>query len=398
MIVREAPVPSSHRSGRAARPVNVLMVTDHLGHANGVIHGASRYYMQVFPRFDRSRFNVQLCILGDWHPFADTLERAGTHPIFLKRSKWDPRALSDLLRLVRTMDIDLLHCLAMKGCLLGRLAGRFTGTPALIHLHDTTEPGALIGAMQRRIAPWTVKAVAVSHSVREFTVHRMGVSPERTTTLHNGLDVQAFASPAAGARERIRAELGLPESAFVILLAGRIVETKGQRLLIGLVPRLLEACPDVRLLVVGDGPDVPACRELARRLGIEQAVTFAGQRSDMPEILAAVDAAAMPSLQEEGFGYAALEAAAAGKPVAVFSGGALHEIIDDGITGFVVPRGDAEGLADALVRLAGDREVAAAMGRRGAFRAQRFGIDEHVRRLEALYGEIAGTRGAGGDR
>lgn len=392
MIVKEAPTSSQAAPAPGTRRISVLLVTDHLGHANGVIHGASRYYLQVLPRLDRARYDVGLCVLRERHPFADALEKTGIHPIFLNRSKWDPRAIADLMRVVRSRHVDVLHCLAMKGCLFGRLIGRITGTPALIHLHDTNDPGRFIGFLQRRMAPWTQHALAVSEAVRRYTISQFAIPAERVETLYNGLDLDAFAQPAPDARERVRRELMIPPAALVIMLAGRVVPTKGQRLLIELMPRILRQCPQAHLLIAGDGPDLPSCQQLVQRLGIMSAVSMPGQRSDMPDIVAAADIATMPSLQAEGFGYAALEAAAGGKPLVAFDGGAMREVIDDGRTGFIIEYGNREALADAIIRLAADPVLARAMGAAGALHAGRFGIDRHIRRLEALYSELSRQR------
>lgn len=369
------------------------MVTDHLGYDGGIIHGASRYYEQVLPRLDPARVRVRLCILGRRHPFASRLEQVEVEPIFLERAKWDPRSLNDLLRLVRELRPHVLHCLAMKGCLLGRVVGLATATPAIIHLHDTNEPGTLIGFLQRRLAPWTARALAASEVVHQYTVGRLGLPAGRVETLYNGLDVGAYANPAAGARQRMREALGFDDEAFVIIVAGRVVRSKGQHLLISLMPRLLAAEPRVRLLVAGDGADLARCRDLASSLGVADRVHFVGQRTDMAELLAASDVATMPSLEEEGFGYTALEAAAAGRAVVAFAAGAMHQIIADGLSGRVLRRGDADAMAETLIRLAGNPSVARRMGRVAMARACNFGIERHVGRLEALYSELA--RGGG---
>jgi len=383
-------VSRAHAAQRgSARRLNVLFVTDHLGYVNGVIHGASRYYLQVLPRFDRQRFNVQLCILRGWHPFAEELEQVGVRPIFLDCGKWDPRALWDLDVLVKRERVDVLHCLAMKGCLFGRLVGRARGIPALIHLHDTQDPGAVLGFLQRQVAPWTARAVAVSELVRQFAIEKLGVRPERTEVLHNGSDVEWFANPAVRARELVRRELGIALDAPVVLAAGRVVQGKGQRELVQRWPRVLEWCAEAVLLVAGDGTDLQACKEAATAAGVEQAVRFTGQRKDMPELLAACDVATMPSLMEEGFGYTALEAAAAGRPVVAFDTGALREIVESGVTGEVVPRGDMEALLVAICAILGDEGKRQEMGARAAVHAQRFGIEAHVARLEALYEELS---------
>jgi glycosyltransferase involved in cell wall biosynthesis len=381
--------PTRGAAGAACGRLKVMLVTDHLGHANGVIHGASRYYLQVLPRIDRERFDVQLCILRGRHPFAEELEQVGVRPVFLRRGKWDVRALTDLDRLVQRHQVDVLHCLAMKGCLFGRLVGRLRGIPALIHLHDTNDPGAAIGLLQRQVAPWTARTLAVSEVVRRYAIKQLGVSPENTEVLHNGLDVEQFARVDPSDRRRLRNDLRIDADADVVLLAGRVVRGKGQRELIAAWPHVVKRHPRAILVVAGDGTDLAACREAARAAGIHAAVRFTGQRRDIPQLLAACDVAVVPSLVEEGFGYAALEAAAAGRPVVAFDTGALREIVVGGQTGVLVPAGDIPQFVECVLGLLQDESRRGELGGRAAIHARRFGIEAHVQRLQEIYLEVA---------
>jgi len=83
-------------------------VNDHLGFSGGVIHGPARYFLTVLPRLASSKILPALCILRDWHPFAEQLSAVGVPPIVLNRKKWDPRAVFDLVHLIRELDIDVL--------------------------------------------------------------------------------------------------------------------------------------------------------------------------------------------------------------------------------------------------------------------------------------------------
>ncbi len=116
---------------------------------------------------------------------------------------------------------------------------------------------------------------------------------------------------------------------------------------------LLARRPDAVLALVGDGPDLETCRALAADLGIEHATRFMGRRDDMPDVLAAIDVAAVPSVCDEGFSFVALEALAAGRPVVAFRSGGVPEMVQDEVSGIIVAMGDEAGLTDALARLVG---------------------------------------------
>jgi glycosyltransferase involved in cell wall biosynthesis len=180
----------------------------------------------------------------------------------------------------------------------------------------------------------------------------------------------------------MRRDLGIPATARVLVLAGRVENAqKGHFGMLGLLPRLRTMVPEAHMLVVGDGPDLRQARDLAGSLGLGGGVTFTGMRHDMPELLATADIAVVPSLVEDAFPFAALEAAATGLPVAAFRCGGLPEAVRDGETGLIVDRADWVGLCDALALLLRDSRLASALGEAGSRFAETMGLDNHVATL-----------------
>jgi glycosyltransferase involved in cell wall biosynthesis len=167
----------------------------------------------------------------------------------------------------------------------------------------------------------------------------------------------------------------------------RMYPVKGHQAMLGMMPRIIEACPDVLLLLAGDGPERETCEALTDRLGLSRYVMFLGERDDVPELLAACDIFVMPS-EREGLGLAAIEALAMGKPVVGFDVGGLSEVIDDGETGRLVPFGDIDAFIAAVLALLFDAALLAALGDRAQRAAQRFSLEEHVRRLLECYQEL----------
>jgi glycosyltransferase involved in cell wall biosynthesis len=276
--------------------------------------------------------------------------------------------------------------------MLGRLAAIATGRPAIVHLHDARPMASWVRMVQHRLAPRTHSAIVVSEALRPVAVEDYGMPQDRVQVIYNGVDRDTFACVPADARQRVRREMRIADAAKVIGMVGRIEPDKGMMPLLEAMPQVHASCPDAVLLVVGDGTIRADCERYAGQLGIAKLVRFTGFRNDVPELLAAMDIVAAPSIVEEGLGYAALEAMCAGLPVVASRSGGLAESVLHGETGLLVARGSVRELAGALVTLLNDdrlRERFAAAARQ---RIAAFSVTGHVERLQALYREVVDAK------
>jgi glycosyltransferase involved in cell wall biosynthesis len=365
-------------------PIEVLVIRDHLLWSGGTI-----YLLETLPQFEPTRVRPSLCVLQPPCSVARDFEAAGIPPVFLERRRRDPRRLLDLVRLVRAQRPDLLFLSGPKSNLLGRLAARWTGVPAVLRLNNALPEAAGMVLLQRHLASGTAAAVAVSKAVQQWASCHYAMPQERIRVVHDGRDVDRFAMPAPDARARIRRELDIQADAALVGLIGRVVASqKGQDLMIRLMPGLRRRHPDAVLVIVGEGPDLEACRRLAARLELRNSVRFTGPRADIPDLLAAVDVAVVPSLVEEAFGFVALEASAAGRPVVAFRSGGLAEVVVHEGTGLLVPKGDAGGLVDAIVRVLDDHALACRLGENGRRHAAAFTVARNVQGLTDVFEEV----------
>lgn len=234
----------------------------------------------------------------------------------------------------------------------------------------------------RLLARQVDRYLAVSREIAAGLVADYGWPAAKIEVVHNAVEVERF---GAAASPRLREELGASGRPLVLTTA-RLSDQKG-------LPVLLEAAaevPDAVFALAGDGPERPRLEELAERLGVAGRVRFLGRREDVPELLAACDVFALPSLYE-GTSLAVLEAMAAGRAVVSSAIGGTEELIEDGCSGLLVPPGEAGALAGALRRLLGDpglREWLAAHARERVERDfTRAGM---AARVSAVYGELLG--------
>jgi glycosyltransferase involved in cell wall biosynthesis len=181
----------------------------------------------------------------------------------------------------------------------------------------------------------------------------------------------------------------MAQDASIVGVVARLEPEKGHRTLLEAWPRVLARVPDAYLLVVGEGHLRPELELMAADLGIESRVVFAGRRDDIPAVTAALDVAVLPSYREAQ-GLVVLEAMALSRPIVATRVGGIPEMIEDGVSGLLVPPHDAPALADAIARLLLDHPLADTIARRGHDVVHdRFSVEFMVRAIEDLYDEGA---------
>jgi len=241
---------------------------------------------------------------------------------------------------------------------------------------------------------WTLrKANALTAITEDCRAHalRAGAPPESIRLVFNGTDLERFSPPANGATQ--------PDAGFgphMVFACRQLFPRKGIRFLIEAAAQLKPRYPDLKLVVAGDGFERPELVRLAERLGIAPDVTFLGwvPNEQLPPYYRAAAVSVIPSL-EEGFGIPAAEAMGCEVPVVASDAGGLPEVVEHGVTGLVVPRGDATALAGAISTLLGDSALRRRMGLAGRARALRlFDWDRTAERFEEIYRDI----GAGSAR
>lgn len=201
-----------------------------------------------------------------------------------------------------------------------------------------------------------------------------GLNRNRVATVPEGIRLTDWA--------QARNASPTPEK-FTILSVAMQYRRKDTRTLLYAMPKVLERAPDTRLRIVGGGPLLPQLKRLCRQLGLSEQVTFLGPLPDDHEVrkeYARADLFCLPSRQE-GFGIACLEAMASGLPVVAADAGAVPELVPDGRAGMLVPPGDADALATAIVTLLTDTGRRERMGRAGRARAAGFDWTETARKF-----------------
>lgn len=299
-----------------------------------------------------------------------------------------PAALR-LSRIIRAERADVVHLgNGIRANFDGILAAWLTRTPCLVHVKGFEK----YGARERWAASRIDAVVCMTEAVREHCL-RAGVRAPRMEVIYDALAPENFRPTVA--RDRTRAALGLDPDTVAFGILGGIQEWKGQGVVIEAMARVRAAHPAARLLVVGaahrSGVEYERrIRARANELGLAQHVVFTGFRSDVPDVVEALDVIVHASVRPEPFGRVILEGMLLGRPVIAAAAGGVPEFVDDERTGFLVPPGDAEALAARMTRLVADPALRRSVGERARAEAlERFALRRHVDAMSALYDSIA---------
>lgn len=231
------------------------------------------------------------------------------------------------------------------------------------------------------------RVVGVGADVRRALVVNEGIPARRVGVLYNGVDLAPYREATAD-RAAVRRELGVEESDFVIIQVARLVLIKDHLTAVRAVHLAALREPRVRFVVVGEGPEESAIRASVDEYGLGQRVRLLGLRADVSRLLRAADVNLLTSINE-GIPLTVIEAMAAGLSVVSTAVGGIGEVVLDGQTGLLAPAGNAEVLAQHLLRLAGDEDLRERLGQAGRARAfAHFSEDEMLDSYELLYREM----------
>jgi glycosyltransferase involved in cell wall biosynthesis len=308
------------------------------------------------------------------------------------------RALLEVRRLLRAQPFDVVCTSCSLAGFVGRVAAALARVPARIHIlqvyasrpHQPAPRRAFYRWIERRLDPLTTRSVAVSEAGKRYGVDTGIMSAERVEVIFNAAELPP---PRPGARADLRRELGLEPEAEVIGTLGRLEPQKGVEHLLRAMVRVLDARPAARLVVVGDGPLRAELEALAARLGIARAVRFAGWRTDVPEVLSALDLFCLASLWES-FGIVLAEAMLASLPIVATRVDGIPEVVCHGETGFLVAPGSDAELAERILALLSDAPLRRALGEAGRVRAlERFSVRRMVAEYERFFRRVAAGSG-----
>lgn len=284
---------------------------------------------------------------------------------------------------------DVLCCHGYKSNLVGRVAARRVGIPAVAVSRGWTGENFKV-RFYERLDRWHLRlmdqVVCVSEA-QAAKVRRARVRPERVRVIRNAIDPTRFAAPDPRYRTKLQRYFRQPRSA-IVGAAGRLSPEKGFDVLLAAAARVLRRDPDAGFILFGDGPLRAELAQQIAAAGLGGAFVLTGFRADLDRFLPHFDLLVLPSYTE-GLPNVVLEACAAGVPVVATAVGGTPEVIEDGISGFLVPPGDPDTMADRIVASLASEEMLQDMSANARERiGERFGFAVQARQYRELFLEL----------
>jgi len=319
-----------------------------------------------------------------------------TESLEMRRGIPDPRVLVRLVRLVRAWHPTVLHSHMLHANLMARALRPFAAIPAVVStIHNIYEGGRLRMLGYRLTNGLVDQMTIISQAAADRFIRDRIVPRALLEVVPNGVDTERYRAVPPGTRDRLRHSLGLGAE-FAWLAVGRFEGAKDYPTMLRAFARVRGECPGTVLLLVGRGSLRGETEALAATLGLNGRVRFVGTREDVPEFMTVADGYVMSSAWE-GMPMVLLEAGAAGLPIVATRVGGNPEVVEEGVSGFLVPPSDSEALAAAMLRLMALPEAdRRAMGARGHDHVrQLYGLGRVVDRYDAIYSEVLRRKGVG---
>ena len=368
--------------------------------------GAQQVALDILAHVDRTRFTPHL-ITGQEGYLMETAKGLG-FPVHIARRMEreinplrDWAAFREIRMIIREIpDVAVVHTHSSKAGILGRWAAHREGVPVIVHtihgfgitpLHSPLTRGMLKGA-ERMTSRVTTHLVAVSERTRQDGIRWGLFGPGQCSVIHCGFDLEPVRD-ARPMRDRLNEEQGIPNDAPLALMVACLKHQKAPLDFARAAERVHRALPGAHFMVAGDGDLRSALEEEIRRRGLSDVFHLLGWREDVFPLMKSADVVVLTSLWE-GLPLVIPQAHASGKPMVATAVDGSPEAVEEGVDGFLCEPGDVGSIADRVIGLLRDPDLARRMGEAGLRSSGRFDRDLMVRRQEELYIRLLKGRGA----
>lgn len=370
----------------------------HIIHHFGV-GGMENGIVNLINHMPPERYRHAIVCMAGYSEFHRRLNQPVELVTLNKRTGNDPGMYGRLFRELRRLKPDIVHTRNLSA-LEGQVVAAAAGIRSRVHgehgrdMFDLQGQNRKYNLLRRAIRPLVKRYIPVSKDLQQWLIDTVRVDPARITQIYNGVDSVKF-SP----RTVPRTDFGTPEfcppQGFVIGAVGRMAEVKDYPNLVRAFLRLLELAPEARvrarLVILGDGVARAECLALLKQANAEQLAWLPGSRDDIADLMRQFDIFALSSLGE-GISNTILEAMACGLPVVATRVGGNGELVDDGITGTLVPSADIEAMAQALLAYFRDNALACRHGAAGRAKIEaQFSMEAMVCGYLGVYDAVLGN-------
>lgn len=357
------------------------------------VGGTERMLASVVKNLDRQRFDITVLCLTSGGKIADSLKDDGFRVEVLGvKGKLDLSAIFKLKDFLRRGKFDIIQSYLFYSNVLARVCGRLAGTKVILSGERSTSEwkGGFYRLIDRFTAGYARMIIANSQAVKASLVEDVGIKADKIKVIVNGIDPGRFNSNVDIVD--MKRQLGLSKDKMVVGTVTRLHPEKNPEVFIDAASIVKKEHDNIQFVVVGDGRLMNALKQQVARLGLSSDVIFTGERDDVAQILKVMDIFVLTSLWE-GLSVSILEAMASAVPVVATDVGGTKEVVDNGVTGVLIPRKNPTETANAISMLLSKPDKLRQMGSRGKEHVEKyFTLNDMIKKIEDLYESLAESR------
>ena len=392
--------------------IRVLQVDDKF-EVGGGVGGIVRYFSTVFPKLSKN-YQLTVCSLSPEDKGTQYLRDDGFDITCIAKGKFDVTKLFDLLRIIKSEQIDILHSHSFASADFCRLASLLTGVPVVVQQHFCHSVPGYQRFADALLSKVPVNVIAVSDSVKRFMVNKQFYNSDSIKVVYNGIDLEPgldqdnvksndLEPDSKKTKKRtepslnnasLRDEFNINPDHKIISTIGRLHYIKGQQILFAAIPAVIRKFPEITLVVVGEGELKNELECIAEEHGFSEKVKFIGFRNDVESIMAQSDMVVVPSLSD-AFPLAALEAMKCGCAIVASKIDGLAEMLSDRKNALLVPANDTVALANGILELLNNPMLSQKLGQQALLNVTRFSAQESANHISTIYDEIYKNRSSG---
>ncbi len=358
------------------------------------IAGAERLLIGIAKEYDKTKFELYFCVLKKHGDLNKEIEKLGlkTFSLDCKSFLDAPKAVLSIIFILKKYRINILHTHLFHAGILGHFAALFVPKALVLMTRHYSNYTHLYGtAFQRLLDRWSLRVtkyiIAVSYGVLKALTQLEVADPKKILVIHNGIDLNQF-NLSSDVGMKIRDELKIRKDFKIIGAIGTLHPRKGHEYFVRAANIVCLNRKDVKFIIIGDGIAEKKLLELRDSFGLREEIIFTGYRKDAPYLLSMMDILVQPSL-EEGFGLTIIEAMVLSKAVIATNVGGIPEIVEDKISGLLVPEKSPEAIAQAVNYLLDNPDKIRRLGINAKLRVfDKFSLSSMVKRYELVYEDL----------
>lgn len=354
--------------------------------------GQTTHVLSLAKALNKEQYSITVVLPSHLPRGISAFRQTGVNviPLPMRKLLWDPKSIASLVHLIREQEFDIVHVHSQEAGFVVRIFARAAGAKKIIYTPQCTSIRHsnwiwLYHSIEKVLSLVTDKIISVSE-IDRMRIIQWGIPASKVITINNGIDLRLTNDPVDVSSWK--AMLGMDRQVPVVMQVGRLTYQKNPLSFVHGAAQVIDEMPNTQFLLVGEGPLKEDVENTISQLRIQGNVQCMGKQDNADKLIGIADVITLTS-RWEGLPYVLLEAMAWSRPVVTTAVNGCTELVENGVTGFVVPEDDVTSWANCVIEILKDPQGSIEMGKNGYKRLkENFSLEKMLVQIEGLYDEV----------